>query len=535
MNDFLMLSKNKLIMHLESIFINIKSLNALSDMSERLEQEIREFCKLLILNQTRMFFENFIGNTKFYNYLVDNCGKRFFLRFIVDLQDFQEVLFLIYEEGDIAGRNTQTYCVRVNGYGRCNKIVLKISRNLKLKNENLPQMFKIVYETAYSWFGIKIESFVSQKTVSVANNVYNYMRKVLCNDRLYKMFWLAVVGKGYGFRLVNEEQVRALFKTFSINQDFSYSVNDYVGNLLSTRLPYDELLMKEALDSNEKINGDISGAKYTKEGNIYSKTMYALYNGDAFSIYPIFQGDIGIVALFPVEYKEEIEFHLDYMKNDIVEEIKKEMANIELAYLLFDDDYKEHLNAGIDLSVTSKGVTVMNEMEKLTEVLDIYYKVYCQFKEDFVFDSNKIYSSDELQYRKTLVDNGMLRKIDGGYCIANKGIQFKEDGNISKGNKMIDNSGNNGIIIMGDGKNVGNPKYYSGGSAKDYCEVIESIRNVVNGSENEEYVESLLRLLEKELNNKEPKPNMIKTILTNLASISTISTFVIKLKELIPF
>ncbi len=88
---------------------------------------------------------------------------------------------------------------------------------------------------------------------------------------------------------------------------------------------------------------------------------------------------------------------------------------------------------------------------------------------------------------------------------------------------------------MGDGKNVGNPIYYGSGSAKDYCEVIESIRSVIGGSESQEYVESLLNLLEKELKNKEPRPNIIKTILTNLASISTISTFVIKLKELIPF
>lgn len=535
MNSFLMMFKNKLIMHLEAIFTNVKTLDALSAMSERLEQEVREFCKLLILNETKVIFKNFTGNTKFYNYLVDDCGKRYFLRFIADMQDFQKVLFMIYEEGDVIGSNSQTYYAQVNGYGRCNKIVLKISKKLKFKNQDLPQILKMVYEVAYEWYGIKIENFVSEKTVSVANNVYNFMRKVLCNDRLYKVFWLAIVGKGYGFRLVNEEQVRTLFKTFSFNQEFPYSVNDYVGNLLSTRLPYDELLMKEALDSNEKINGDISGAKYTKEGNIYSKTMYALYNGDAFSIYPIFRGNIGIVALFPVEYKEEIEFHLDYMKTDIVEEIKRELTNIELAYLLFDDDYKEHLNIGINLPVSSKGAIVMNEMEKLTEVLDIYYKVYCQFKGDFVFDSNRTYSSADLQYRKTLVDNGMLRRIDGGYCITSKGIQFKEDGNISKENKIIDNSGNSGIIIMGDGKNVGNSKYYGGSSAKDYCEVIESIRDVIHGSENEEYVESLLHLLEKELNNKEPKTNMIKTILTNLASISTISTFVVKLKELIPF
>lgn len=535
MNNFLMLSKNKLIMHLESIFKDVKTLDGLSAMSERIEQELRGFCKLLILNETKVFFENFSSNTKFYNYLVDDNGKRYFLRFIENLQDFREVLFLIYEERDIVGREIQTYCVQVNGYGRCNKIIIKVSKNLKFKNEVLPQMLKMAYEAAYGWYGIKIESFVSEKTVSVAKNVYNYMRKVLCNDRLYKVFWLAVVGKGYGFRLVNEEQVRTLFETFSYNQDFSYSVNDYVGNLISTRLPYDELLMKEALDSNEKVNGDISGAKYTKEGNIYSKTMYALYQGDAFSIYPIYRGDIGIVALFPVEYKKEIELHLDYMKFDIIEEVKRELSNIELAYLLFDDDYKEHYNSGIKMPAIGKGVIVMNEMEKITEVLDIYYKVYCQFKGDFVLDSNRTYNSDELQYRKILVDNGMLRKVDGGYCITSKGIQFKEEGNVNKENKIIDNSGNSGIIIMGDGKNVGNPIYYGSGSAKDYCEVIESIRSVIGGSESQEYVESLLNLLEKELKNKEPKPNIVKTILTNLASISTISTFVIKLKELIPF
>lgn len=533
MDDFLIQSKNKLIMHLESIFENVKTLNALSIMSDRLEQEIREFCKLLILSETKMFFWNFSNDTRFYNYLVDDNGKKYIPRYITDLQDFREAFLLLQEEGDIIGKNIQTYCIQINGYGRCNKIVLKISKNLKFKNDELLKTLKIVYESAYEWYGIKIEKFVSEKTVSVANNVYNYIRKIFCNEKLYKVFWLAVVGKGYGFRLMNEEQVKTLFQTFSYNDDFPYSVNDYVGNLLSTRLPYDELLMKEALDSNEKINGDITSAKYTKKGNVYSKTMYALYNGNAFSIYPIFQGEIGIVALYPIEYKKEIEIHLDCMKDDIIEEIRRELANIELAYLLFDDNYKEHLEVGINSKGNNKGVMIMDEMEKLTEVLDMYYEVYCQFKEDFIMDSNKTYNSDELQYRQILMDNGMLRKVDGGYCITGKGIQFKEGRDMENNDKLVDNSGNSGIIIMGNGENVDQFTYYN--DNKDYCQVIEAIKNIIKDSENEEYVGTLLSLLEKELKQKNPKSNMIKTILTNLASISTISGLVIKLKELISF
>ena len=64
-----MLSKNKLIMHLESIFKDVKTLDGLSAMSERIEQELRGFCKLLILNEAKVFFENFSSNTKFYSYL----------------------------------------------------------------------------------------------------------------------------------------------------------------------------------------------------------------------------------------------------------------------------------------------------------------------------------------------------------------------------------------------------------------------------------------------------------------------------------
>lgn len=534
MDNFLIMTKKNLIIHLDFTFKTLKTLDDLSTISERVEQETQKYCIFIILNETRKFFENFTGDIKFNNYLIDDSGKRYFPRVIADFQDFQELLFLIYAEGQDIQKNSYRYSTQIAGSGRYNKIVVQISKNLKLKNDTLPKTLKMIYETAYEWYGIKIENFVSEKTVSVANNVYNYMRKILCNDSLYKVFWLAVIGKGYGFRLVNEEQVRTLFKTFTLNQEFPYSVNDYVGNLLSTRLPYDELLMKEALDNNEKINADISGAKYTKKGNIYSKTMYALYNGNAFSIYPLFRGEIGIVALFPVEYKNEIELHLDSMQTDIVEEIKKELSNIELAYLLFDDEYKKHLRCGIELSSSNKEVIIMNEMERITNILDVYYKVSCQFDENFVFDSNKTYSNEEIQYREILVNNGMLRKVNGGYCITSKGLQFKENGGFER-NKLIDNSGNSGIIIMGNGENIGNAKHYETSSSKDYFEVIKSIRNVIKDDENKDYVESLLQLLEKELNHKEPKVNMVKTILSNLASISTISNFVVKLSEMMPF
>lgn len=535
MNDFMMMCKNDLIMHLNSKFEYIDTLNKISNMSEQLENEVEKFIEKMILMRTKRFFLNFSSNDQF---MVDDNGNRYNLQIIHFFEQKDVLQIRLCREVDVCERGVYTRNVDISGNGIRKKVIFVLSKKLQLNNCELQDMVKMLYETAYNWFAIKIEEYVSKETVSVAHTVYNFIRSIFCNDEIYKVFWIAVVGKGYGFRLVNLEQVRELFSTFVHSANGYHSTNDYVGNLISTRLPYDKLLMKEALDYNEKINGNITNAKYTKEGNVYSKTMSALYKGNAFSVYPIVNGEIGIVGLYPVEYKEIIENHLDARKVEITDIIKRELSKIDLAYKLFDDEYQEKWKSGISYSIIRDGgVNIMvKNSERVSEILEEYYDVYHKFNSGFVLDADIVYSQEELQYRKILVDNGMLQRDKGGYRITEKGIRHIE-GHMNTDNAM-QISNNRGVIIVGDNGSVGQgacSEYFATDGQAELDKVIGQIKEMVCDTDEKEYVNTLLNLLEKELEHGRPKKNIMETILKDLASVSTISSFAIKLKELLGF
>lgn len=527
MDDMYLYCKQTLINRLNDKFYKLASLNEIATLPDDLENETKETLKFLILHCPYYFFENFDQYSKFNDYLV-LPGLKFSVQFVSNLNDVEELIISIRSSFS-ENEKIKMFSVNISGYGKYKKVKLYISNLLKLNKENLLSIIKNIFEVAYEWFGVKIEDFVSKKTVSVAHKVYAYIKQILCNDKLFRLFWIAVVGKGYGFRLVNSEQVNQLYNTFSSNNNGEFSVNYYVSNLVSTRLPYDDLLMKAALDYNQTINGDISHAKYTQKGNVYSNTMYSLYGGNAFSIYPLVQGEIGIVALFPVECKEIIEKQLDYSKDEIVKIINNELSQIELAYLLFDDNYKENFSTGISLKLLdASGAKII--LNKAFQLINEYYNVYKIFGENFICESEEQHNQKDIICLNLLESNGFVKREKNGFCITERGIVF-----IEKNRKEVSPmSINNSIINYGniEEATINNRELQN---ISEFSSCIDSIKKTTQNTDEHEYVTSLLSLLEKEINKKQPKKNLIKTILSNLSSISSIASLVNNLKSLINF
>ena len=77
------------------------------------------------------------------------------------------------------------------------------------------------------------------------------------------------------------------------------------------RLPSDKMLMQIAINNKKTLIGELRKAIYTVEGSIYSTTLYSLYGGESFVIWPIYIDDFSIVALYPVNFKSEIEKKLN--------------------------------------------------------------------------------------------------------------------------------------------------------------------------------------------------------------------------------
>ena len=343
MYDWALVQRSDLVWQLEQRYPNINSLFELQRFCYELEECLRSICVERIVELASWLFDDVkdITHTKTKNFIISNDGIWYSVKAVSDLYDDRCLNIIICT---ISGKckSIKIGAVNVRGTGQYSKINLYVAKELKVKKSSVLSLADTIFSVGYAWYKNKMHEYIKRESVSVASEVYTYLKSIFHNDRLYENVWLAVVGKGYGFRLLNEQQTEAALNTYGHNKS-NIGPNQYLTNLLSTRLPYQKILMKEALNYGCKITADLRQADYTKSGDLYSLTLFNLYEGDAFSIYPLYKGEISLVALYPVEMKEAVENILDINKNYLKQVYLSRLKKIELAFLLFDETENKKL------------------------------------------------------------------------------------------------------------------------------------------------------------------------------------------------
>ena len=419
--DFIATLKIYVNEYLGSKVIQIKHLDDLESFSHIIETTIVDIIKSVIC----MFSESFIINHITVcddGSLIDNDGNIYKINISPEVTDFTVLNVAIINIR--TNKLNISYTYKFANSGKYNNIHFILSKSLKFHIDVLSQAVKQILNTCYTFYRIKLREFISSDLTNVSKNVYNYIFKLICDDELSADFWLAVVGKGVGFRLVNPSIVERLFTTFEKHKhaDDDVSVNELISNLLDTKLPYGKILMKAAVDYNQCITVDLTNAVYTKEGSLYSKTMYTLYGGKSFSIFPVYIGDISIVALYPVEKKEAIEIILNKYKTSISKMIASEMQNIEKAFSLFSDLDTEASGWGSNASLFSSSTEYMLRVLKKFLVKD-------QNGQLQLVNSSSL-TPDEHVVQNWLIEKGLLEEINGLYRITNLGIILINGNNI---------------------------------------------------------------------------------------------------------
>ena len=102
--------------------------------------------------------------------------------------------------------------------------------------------------------------------------------------------------------------------------------------------------MNIAAQINQCMDGDMSQAKYKKEGSIYASTMAALYGSESFTIFPIQVSEpLSVFALFPTEHRNIIRPILSQHKVYLSKIIEISLPNIKQAEKIFDRCLKKNL------------------------------------------------------------------------------------------------------------------------------------------------------------------------------------------------
>ncbi|MDA2933465.1 hypothetical protein MYX82_03890 [Acidobacteria bacterium AH-259-D05] len=226
----------------------------------------------------------------------------------------------------------------IKGFGKYKKVRFFFPQHLRVNVDLAVGLVRGLYETGYGWIRNQIELLAQRENIALVDDLYNYLRRIFPAKELRKNLWFASITEGYGFRLIERHVAAESFELIDRHAGlYGYSTSRLVSELLSTRLPSEGLLMQIALNLNQCIDGDLSLAKYKKEGSIYAGTMEALYGRESFTIFPVRTGEkLSVFALFPTEDRSSIEPILVEHTAELSEMVVNASPRIERALKIFD-------------------------------------------------------------------------------------------------------------------------------------------------------------------------------------------------------
>jgi len=199
--------------------------------------------------------------------------------------------------------------VSIKGHGYYSKLRLVYSPTLPIDVEFFAACSSAIFETGYAWFKDQVDRLVANAEVSLVDDLYAVVKRLLPHEDLLGTLWFATITEDYGFRLIERNVVNKAFELIDRNaKDYGQSTNTFVADLITTRLPRDGLLMNISVNLNRDLEkADLKEAKYRQEGSLYAATMAALYGGDVFTISPIYvSAQMSVLALFPTEFRDPI-------------------------------------------------------------------------------------------------------------------------------------------------------------------------------------------------------------------------------------
>ncbi len=329
-------TKDDLIQELDTLLGHF-NLNEIADLAETLEQ----FLILNLNDSLKKYSEEFLGlkSDGSNDYLVSEESN---ILFSINIcRDISNTKFLnVVINHHIIGEKTKVknFHIMIDGYGNIQKVRLLFPESMNFDLVAINALIKNIYEVGYNWYKVKIEELVTQEKITLITELYGYIKKVIPSKDLRKHLWFASVTDEFGFRLLDKDVAMDLFERIDPNSEYyGHSTNRLVAEMLSTRLPKNNLLMQKAIEENKIMDVDIRDAKYSQEGNIYSAAMTAFYGCDSFTIHPIMaDGKANIVALYPSNKRNEFEFLLNKHLDTLTKICKNSTSKIYQVQKLFE-------------------------------------------------------------------------------------------------------------------------------------------------------------------------------------------------------
>jgi|GEM_PF-6046753 hypothetical protein len=252
-------------------------------------------------------------------YLVGPAGEHYELSICHDIKESSTLDVSIIGRDPQVPKVTARRTARVSGYGRTKRVRLYLCKTLDADVDLLCSIVTAVLEAGYEWMTHQIEELSSSVELSLVDNLYKELRRIVENDLLQANLWFSCVTKGHGFRLIEPSLVKKAFPLIDKHaNEFGYGANRLVADLISTRLPCEGLLMHACAQINRCMDGDMAQARYKHDGSTYLATLISLYGKEAFTIFPLYVSSVfSVLALFPTETRSSLEPLLERHREEL--------------------------------------------------------------------------------------------------------------------------------------------------------------------------------------------------------------------------
>ncbi|MES3017453.1 MAG: hypothetical protein V4721_06730 [Bacteroidota bacterium] len=300
MSNLLVLENEKkfLLTGLASMFYEF-TLDTISQIEEDLEVYLKNYTLQSLRRNSRAFLA--LDTSEDNMFFLDDNANFYELYFSDDLNNPELLLIMLSVRGIERKYVLEDYSFSLkSSYGKYLSFNLSFPRKLKIKKHDTGELFKIVFETGYTWFYDGIIKFANEQEKRLGYELYKFSETIIHSKEFLNNLWFGAITGGFGFRLLNDVVTRESFQLIHKNsKKFQKSTNALVSELLKTKLPEVDLLMINAIKEKNSIDANLKNANYNKTDSLYAVTLKSLYGMDKFTVYPVYESDkFCVVALF---------------------------------------------------------------------------------------------------------------------------------------------------------------------------------------------------------------------------------------------
>jgi hypothetical protein len=215
--------------------------------------------------------------------------------------------------------------IKIDGLGRYTSVVYDVPKLCSISNKDLlTALTRDVFVVGYNWMNEKVMKCIREASDDANRSLYEYVRTVVTDRRLLNGFVFSVLLDEKDFVVLDEAATRtAVSLATSSAWKLGRSPADIAVQAMTQVIPGIDSVIVDAVKSEKAMDFDLTLDNYYQADNSFSESMRAVW-GSSVSCFPLMrEGKVLLIALFPTEFKTELETIL-IVHRPRLEEIAKE-------------------------------------------------------------------------------------------------------------------------------------------------------------------------------------------------------------------